>query len=656
MFKPVRMCKINILLLQKHLNVITTALAQGGVVHLVDAAAQSKDRLSSAVDLDHEKQQLQKMLDRCQALMEAIGVDKDATAPRIDTLDKEEIEMLLAKVDERYKKFDQEIAALLEDTAQLSQESERLGEFPLQTVPLRTLRNLSHFYMVTGKMRMDTFLRARQILENQALLVRSDDDSSKVLVLSSRNNRWMVEEDLDKLGFEKIEIPENLDSEINGKQKEFHDQIDELRSKLDQARLGVLRLGEQYGGALLAIKRQLKTLLAVQQAQSMFGKSRQLYCISGWVPKDQVEQVREIVRLASDGVGIVEVIDADEDELVKAGLDQVPVKLQANALEKPFQMLVTNYSIPNYSEFDPSFFVGITFVIMFGYMFGDIGQGATLALVGLFLRFSKRNFQAVLRDTGTLLIFCGLSAVFFGFCYGSLFGYENHQLLPPLWLSPLHEQDIPRLLLTAVGMGVIFLSVAVIINIINHFLAHKYFAGTFDKFGLLGILFYWGVLAIGIQLAVSRKFAAWQLIFVAIPLLLLFIREPLHNLIYHRNPFYRSSFMDLVLEGCIELMETLTGYLSGTVSFVRVGAFAISHAALCLAVFAVIGMLKDLTLGTFLSIVVAILGNLLIIVFEGMVAAIQCIRLEYYELFSRFFQGGGKEYKPFQFSEHTEEK
>mgnify|MGYP001070986345 FL=1 len=143
--------------------------------------------------------------------------------------------------------------------------------------------------------------------------------------------------------------------------------------------------------------------------------------------------------------------------------------------------------------------------------------------------------------------------------------------------------------------------------------------------------------------------------FVAIPLVLLFLREPLYNLIKHRNPFHESSFMDMFLEGCIELMETLTGYLSGTVSFVRVGAFAISHAALCLAVFAVIGMFKNMTFGTGLSIIVAILGNLLIILFEGMVAAIQCVRLEYYELFSRFFQGGGKAYKPFQFSETTEE-
>jgi V/A-type H+-transporting ATPase subunit I len=656
MFKPVRMCKINILLLQKHLNVITAALAESGLVHLVDATAQSKDRLLSAVNLDQDRRQIQKMLDRCQVLLEAIGVEKDAQAPEVDTLEKEEIELLLNKVSDRYQEYDREIATLLEDTALINQESDRLGEFPVQTVRLSTLRNLSHFYMVTGKMRMDTFLRARQVLENQALLVGSDDNSGKVLVLSSRANRWAVEEDLAKLGFEKIEIPDNLDSEITEKQKEYHDQIDALRIKLDQARLGVLRLGEQYGGVLLAIKRQLKTLLAVQQAQSMFGRSRHLYCISGWVPREKVDQVRELVRKASDGVGIVEVIDAEEDELVKAGLDEVPVKLQPSALERPFQMLVTNYSTPNYSELDPSIFVGITFVLMFGYMFGDVGQGAVLALAGLYLRFSKRNFSTTLRDTGTLLAFCGSSAVFFGFCYGSIFGYENHHILKPLWLSPLQEQDIPRLLLTAVAMGVIFLSVAVLINIINHFRAHKFFAGTFDKFGLLGILFYWGVLAIGIQVAVTRTFAAWQLVFVAVPLLLLFLKEPLHNWFHHRNPLYRSSFMDMFLEGGIELMETLTGYLSGTVSFVRVGAFAISHAALCLAVFAIIGMLKDLTLGSVLSIIVAILGNLLIILFEGMVAAIQCIRLEYYELFSRFFQGGGKAYEPFHFSEQPEDK
>ncbi len=108
--------------------------------------------------------------------------------------------------------------------------------------------------------------------------------------------------------------------------------------------------------------------------------------------------------------------------------------------------------------------------------------------------------------------------------------------------------------------------------------------------------------------------------------------------------------MNMFLEACIELMETFTGYISGTVSFVRVGAFAISHAALCLAVYSIVGMIhkENVPGGQAISTIVIIIGNVLIIAFEGMVAMIQGVRLEYYELFGKYFNGGGIAYKPFQ--------
>lgn len=651
MFTPAKMCKVNILVLQKHLDSITSSLGDSGMIHLVNAVDQSQDHLLNAIDIKQSNLALQSMLSRCRLLISALGIESDARVPDIGELEREEIDGLLTKVYARYQEQDQVIAKLLQETDSISKENLRLTEFPLQNIRLAALRNLSHFYMVTGKMHMDAFLRARQILEGQALFVRSEDNSGKVLVLSSRRNRWMVEEDLQKLGFVKFAAPEDVQGEVAEKRHELEDEIDALRSKLDTARLAVLRLGEQYGGVLLAIKRQLNSYLVVQQAQGMFGRLNHLCCVTGWVPKENLEPLRKVVSKATDGVGIVEAIDADDDALVKAGLDSVPVKFRSTAVERPFQMLVTNFAIPNYHELDPSFFVGLTFVIMFGYMFGDVGQGAVLTLLGLYLRFSRRAFKPALRDVGTLFSLCGLSAVVFGFCYGSFFGYENHAFFAPLWLGPIQQRDIPQLLLTAVGMGVVFISIAVMINVCNHFLAKRYFEGAFDKFGLLGICFYWGMLGVGINVAITRSFALWQLLFVAVPLLLLFLKEPLHNLIHHHNPFYQSSCFNVVLEGSIELMETLTGYLSGTVSFVRVGAFAISHAALCLAVFAIVGMLQDLTMGGVLSVIVAVLGNLLIILFEGMVAAIQCVRLEYYELFSRFFQGGGVAYQPFRIEE-----
>ena len=316
-------------------------------------------------------------------------------------------------------------------------------------------------------------------------------------------------------------------------------------------------------------------------------------------------------------------------------------------------MLISNFGMPRYNELDPTIFVGITFVLMFGFMFGDIGQGLVLLLVGLFMKFSKKKFDETIRDAGVLLSFCGLSAIVFGFFYGSIFGYEH--LIHHLWVNPLKMDiaegsllsDIHRLLLTAIGMGVVFTSVAIIINIINHFMTKHVYEGIFDKFGLLGLIFYWSALATGLWMVIKGSIATWQIVLIVTPLVLLFIKEPLHNLLHKHGLFHGESPFGILLEGVLDLMETFTGYMSGTVSFIRVGAFAISHAALCMAVFLIVGMLSKLPLSSLWQAIIIVVGNVIVIAFEGMVAGIQCIRLEYYELFGKYFSSEGVEYKPF---------
>ena len=251
-----------------------------------------------------------------------------------------------------------------------------------------------------------------------------------------------------------------------------------------------------------------------------------------------------------------------------------------------------------------------------------------------------------MKDVGTLLLCCGGSSILFGFLYGSIFGMED--LLPHLWLSPMH--DIPRLLITAVGVGVVFLSVSLIINIINHIRIRKFYKGTFDKYGILGLAFYWACLGVGINVMVTKEFKPWQIALVLTPLVLIFLSGPIHHFLHKPQAGEeKEGLFNVVLEGVVETLETLTGYLSGTVSFVRVGALAISHAALCLAISNIMNLTGSGIGGTLGKILIAIAGNALVICFEGMVAAIQCVRLEYYEMFSRYFKGDGIPYQPFQF-------
>ena len=176
----------------------------------------------------------------------------------------------------------------------------------------------------------------------------------------------------------------------------------------------MLQLKEKHSGELLSIQAKLHEFASMNEARKHFGKLTRLSCISGWAPKAEVDGIRKIVEEATNGTGLVEVIDAEDDALVKSGVESVPVKFQDGPLRRPFQMLISNFGMPRYKELDPTIFVGITFVLMFGFMFGDIGQGLVLLLAGLFMKFSRRKFDETIRDVGVLLVFCGLSAVAVG--------------------------------------------------------------------------------------------------------------------------------------------------------------------------------------------------------------------------------------------------
>jgi V/A-type H+/Na+-transporting ATPase subunit I len=288
-------------------------------------------------------------------------------------------------------------------------------------------------------------------------------------------------------------------------------------------------------------------------------------------------------------------------------------------------------------------------------MFGDLGQGAVLALAGAGLLRARSPALARFRDSGYLLLFCGLSAMAFGLLEGSVFGYEGW--LPALWMHPL--EDVMALFKLAVGIGIVCISIGIGINIVNKLRARRYFEGIFDKFGVIGILFYWGSLGLGLKAARAGTLSAGEILFVVVlPLALLFMREPLYNLLTRQRHLLHGDLFSYGLESAIEIMETVTTFLGSTVSFVRVGAFALSHAALCLAIYSVVDILRGVPGSGLWSLLVIVLGNVLVMLLEGMVVMIQGIRLQYYELFSKYFAGDGVLYAPFQIGpvEQTKEE
>ena len=363
-----------------------------------------------------------------------------------------------------------------------------------------------------------------------------------------------------------------------------------------------------------------------------------LFVLNAWVAKKHKDLIEEKIGDVTDKFVI---IAKDTKELDKNLIP--PTRLKNNWLFKPFETIVKLYGLPSYYEIDPTPFLAITFMLMFGIMFGDIGQGLIYFLAGVFLY--KKNEVA-----GGVLTRLGLSSIVFGFVYGSLFGLEHEQLpwLPHIVGSPLSTVNIMPVLIAGVVFGVVVLSVSYAIGIINCLRKGDIEEGIFGKNGITGYIFFMGFVSTIVAIfGVIPVSPFVPLGIMVIMLIIMILKEPLTNMIKGNKPYIHGDVSSYFIESCFEGVETILGALSNGISFIRVGAFALNHAGLFMA-FLVMSKMTD---SLILKILILIIGNILILTLEGLVVFIQGLRLQYYEMFSKYFSGDGYVYAPIKIEE-----
>ncbi|MDP1635468.1 MAG: V-type ATPase 116kDa subunit family protein, partial [Gallionellaceae bacterium] len=337
-----------------------------------------------------------------------------------------------------------------------------------------------------------------------------------------------------------------------------------------------------------------------------------LAMIAGWIPTREVERVRRLLQARLARSFLLETREPDAAEQ-----PVVPTLVRHPALLKGFAALVRTYGVPSYGEIDPTLFFAFSFVLMFGMMFGDVGHGAVIVAAGIVVR-------GRLAAARPLLLACGLAAVAFGFAYGSVFG--NEHLIAPLWQSPL--SDPLRVLGLAVGWGIGFLLVASLLRAWNLGQQRGWRAALGDRGGMAGIALYLGLVG---------AVAGWLGHGPPPTLALMVAAVGALVALAHGYSEQTGSRGERFIVALMETVEAAIGYFANTLSFMRVGAFSLNHVALMLAVFAIASQL-----GGAGEVFALIAGNAAIIVIEGAIVAIQALRLEYYEGFSRYFGAGGK--------------
>lgn len=514
-------------------------------------------------------------------------------------------------------------------------------------IPFDELGESTFLHFAIGRLPAGKLDALREKTDENVLLLPlpGDADSQALVAVTSRKGRYALDTALEQSGFRRETLPVPAGRTPALIADEGRKEQERLAAELKEAQAGLSALSASAAPVLEEMERAVDVELRLLAAQESFPHTTATVLMTGWVPAAELPAVEEQLKRLTGGRCVIESTAPDD---VPDG--EIPVLLRHPRLLRPFELLTTGYGVPGYREVEPTLFVAITFVLMFGMMFGDLGHGAVLLLGGLAARLAGSARK--LRDMGLLVMLAGASSMVFGWIYGSFFGLEPFKKYA-LWRDPL-DGDPLSLMRAAVGVGILIVSLGLVLNMINRFRRRDFAGGFLDRFGVAGALFYWGVLALLLKYAALKKHGLSNLallLAVVLPLTVWVLKEPVLYALKSRRGQAGAPggrFFEVVMESCVEAFEAVLGYMANTISFVRLAAYAMSHAAILMATFVLAAEVKKTAGGDAASVLVIIAGNLLAILLEGIIASVQALRLEYYEFFSKFFSGDGRAFMPFR--------
>lgn len=460
-----------------------------------------------------------------------------------------------------------------------------------------------------------------------------DANNSWCMYYTTDEYKREVDNIFSSLFFERIYIPDF----VHGKPKEaisaLEEEIKQGQKMVDAYKSDIYDISCGCSTRLSCIKAELLFLNRTFEAKKYVVGLGDKFTISGFVEEHNVEKIYSAFKDIKDDLEI-EVQEADADKRITP-----PTKLKNGWFSKPFGMFVEMYGLPGYKDIDPTPFVAITYSLLFGIMFGDLGQGLVLMLLG-WLLYKYKNMRL-----GAVGLRIGISSAIFGLIYGSVFG--NEELLNPMFHAlgfeekPIHVMDSEftmTLLIAAIAIGAFLIVIAMIINIITLLRKKRYAEVIASHNGFAGLMLY-GFILVGVILQMGLQIPAFNTLtisfFVGLPLVLIFFKEPIERK-FHGHKMFPTGFGGFFVEGFFELFEIILSYVTNTMSFLRVGGFVLSHAGMMLVVTSLMTMV-----GGSGSILVAVFGNIFVMALEGMIVGIQVLRLEFYEMFSRYYEGNG---------------
>jgi len=506
-------------------------------------------------------------------------------------------------------------------------------------------------------------------------------DSGRVLAAASRKGRFALDSELKKLNFVPITIPEGFKGIPSELLSGLEERLRKTNGELENIEERKAELRGEYGASLRSLTASYIMANIVEQLKSRLTGTQNVFLLSGWVPADMVRFLVDELEKLTQGRIAVRAFSPEEIDRIREGREKVPVSLRHGIFVKGFEKLVFTYGAPLYGTIDPTPLVAVFFTVLFGIMFGDFGQGMVLLFLGILT--GKRGIKPLqrFRNFSVPLVAVGISSMIMGLLEGSFFTNETILQGPIRFITGfLTGRPVDRILVLmplaemggsvtklfyffgfTIGVGVLLNSAGLVVNTVNQLSLKNYEKAFFTKTGFSGICLFWYAIFIALRFTASAvkpdtyvfAFHWFDVLGLVIPVLGIFFGPSIWRAVSGERPVFAEGLGVYIMEGFVEILETVSTFISNTVSFLRVGAFALSHAVLSYIVFRFSEEVSVIPAGTFVGVFILVIGNLIIILLEGMIVAIQVVRLQYYEFFSKFFIETGVEFLPFRFRKGT---
>lgn len=616
----------------KKIDEITEKYLVGRDFHLENSLSELRDMPSLSAFTDENP--YKELLAQSQGLVNVFSHD-DIIKPHANNLSIEEIKQIIYDLSKESAIANDKKSTLNSQINEVVHEMASLEPFKKLDANLKSLQDFQHLRMRMGRMPSAQYSNYVSYAQDEidAIFIKTFDDDEYVygVYFTPHFEINKVDEEMKSFGFiqtilkREYSSPPNIaysNLEIEKKQLELELekvalQIKETlylrKTELITAHSSLIRLSNNF---------DIRNYAAITESAH-----QKFFVLCGWMPYEQVEEVKQLMKDDPDVY-----FDTNIGHVIKKIVP--PTMIKNPKFFKPFESFIRMYGVPRHNEFDPTIFLALTYTLIFGIMFGDIGQGALL-LIGGFVLYKLKKI-----DLAAIISCAGFFSIIFGFIYGSFFGFE--ELVEPLWSNPM--KNIQAILIISISFGIGLILFTMILNIINGIRAKEWDRVLISPNGICGLIFYSSILT-SIILAILKKPipAGWILaVIIGIPLIILALQVPISNFMKGRKKLLDEPASSFVIEAFFELFEILLNYITNTISFVRIGAFALSHAGMMFVVME----LSNASSGS-PNWIIVILGNILVMCLEGLIVGIQVLRLEYYELFSRFYMGNGREFKSY---------